>query len=471
MAKLIYSAITSLDGYVADEQGNFEWAAPGAEVHAFVNELVRPIGTYLFGRRMYDVMSVWETMTTSGDAHPVEQDFARIWQTADKIVFSKSLEKASTAKTRIERDFDPREIRQLKSNATVTSAWEDPISPVRRSKPGWSTKSSSSSPRSWWEAATTGSPNMSAFSWNCSKSAASSAASCISGIARKCKTPAWRDNSQQYAKTTLLWFCVRLSGDVTHAPSSLVLEVSCFANSRGLCVFRHSWSRCCCWPAHCFFRLRLRRILNWSSPIPPRMRCWGPRHRKSISGTASGSTPARDRPAVEIIDEQGNRSTADANVDPNDPYHVIATTGAIDTGLFTVNWTVRSLDDGHTLSGSFSFRVGGSDRAPGAATTEGQRPQTWNVITRWLFFIGASLVTGLALLLALIAFWPAGSKTPLANATKEGDSADPLALDPHLFSTGVRSWPPSERSSLSSPHSQNPFCRRNTRHRAPARRP
>ncbi len=137
-------------------------------------------------------------------------------------------------------------------------------------------------------------------------------------------------------------------------------------------------------------------------------------------------------PAVEIIDEQGNRSTADANVDPNDPYHVIAT-GAFDTGLFTVNWTVRSLDDGHTLSGSFSFRVGGSDRAPGAATTEGQRPQTWNVITRWLFFIGASLVTGLALLLALIAFWPAGSKTPLANAKKEGDSADPLALDPHLL--------------------------------------
>jgi dihydrofolate reductase len=118
VAKLIYSAITSLDGYVADEQGNFEWAAPGAEVHAFVNELVRPIGTYLFGRRMYNVMSVWETMPTSGDAHPVEQDFARIWQTADKIVYSKSLEKASTAKTRIERDFDPREIRRLKSNAT-----------------------------------------------------------------------------------------------------------------------------------------------------------------------------------------------------------------------------------------------------------------------------------------------------------------------------------------------------------------
>jgi dihydrofolate reductase len=117
LAKLIYSAITSLDGYVADEHGNFDWAMPDSEVHAFINDLERPIGTYLYGRRMYDVMSVWETMPTSGDAHPVEQDFARLWQMADKIVFSRSLEKASTAKTRIERAFDPREIRQLKSNA------------------------------------------------------------------------------------------------------------------------------------------------------------------------------------------------------------------------------------------------------------------------------------------------------------------------------------------------------------------
>ena len=138
-------------------------------------------------------------------------------------------------------------------------------------------------------------------------------------------------------------------------------------------------------------------------------------------------------PAVEIIDEQGNRSTADANVDPNDPYHVIATTGAIDTGTFTVVWTARSLDDGHTLSGSFAFRVGGSDRAPGAATTEGQRPQTWNVITRWLFFIGASLVTGLALLLALITLWPSRSERSSANSKNEKDSAEPVALDPHVF--------------------------------------
>jgi len=117
LAKLIYSAITSLDGYVADEHGNFDWAAPDEEVHAFVNDLERPIGTYLFGRRMYEVMAVWETMPTSGDAHPVEQDFARIWQAADKIVFSKSLEKASTARTSIVRDFDASEIRRLKSDS------------------------------------------------------------------------------------------------------------------------------------------------------------------------------------------------------------------------------------------------------------------------------------------------------------------------------------------------------------------
>jgi dihydrofolate reductase len=117
LAKLIYSAITSLDGYVADEQGNFDWAAPDEEVHAFVNDRERPIGIYLFGRRMYEVMAVWETMATSDDAHPVEQDFASIWRSADKIVYSKTLEKASTLKTRIERDFAPDEIRQLKTDA------------------------------------------------------------------------------------------------------------------------------------------------------------------------------------------------------------------------------------------------------------------------------------------------------------------------------------------------------------------
>jgi dihydrofolate reductase len=117
MAKLIYSAIQSLDGYVADEDGNFDWAAPDEEVHAFVNDLERPVGTYLYGRRMYEVMAPWETDPTLADQSPVMRDFAEIWQAADKTVYSKTLETVSTARTRIERDFDPEAVRQLKASA------------------------------------------------------------------------------------------------------------------------------------------------------------------------------------------------------------------------------------------------------------------------------------------------------------------------------------------------------------------
>jgi dihydrofolate reductase len=113
MAKLIYSAITSLDGYVADVDGNFDWAAPDDEVHAFVNDLERPIGTYLYGRRMYDTMRYWES--PPGDLNAVGLDFAQIWQRADKVVFSKTLEAATTARTRVERKFGPDVVRNLKS--------------------------------------------------------------------------------------------------------------------------------------------------------------------------------------------------------------------------------------------------------------------------------------------------------------------------------------------------------------------
>src|SRR5262245_47993830 len=99
MARLIYSVITSLEGYEADEEGNFDWAAPNEEVHNFVNELVRPVGTYLYGRRMYEVMVAWETMHTLADQPPFAQDFAEIWQAADKIVYSRTLEKISSART------------------------------------------------------------------------------------------------------------------------------------------------------------------------------------------------------------------------------------------------------------------------------------------------------------------------------------------------------------------------------------
>jgi dihydrofolate reductase len=117
MANLIYSPIASLDGYVADENGNFDWAAPDEEVHRFVNDLERPVGTYLYGRRMYEVMVFWETAHTLADQPPSIQDFAQIWQAADKIVYSKTLETVSSARTRIERDFDPEAIRQKKATA------------------------------------------------------------------------------------------------------------------------------------------------------------------------------------------------------------------------------------------------------------------------------------------------------------------------------------------------------------------
>jgi dihydrofolate reductase len=117
MAKLIYSAITSLDGYIADEDGNFDWAAPDQEVHTFVNDLERPVGTYLYGRRMYEVMAPWETDPTLADQSRVMRDFAELWQAADKVVYSRTLETASTARTRIERDFDPEAVRGLKTQA------------------------------------------------------------------------------------------------------------------------------------------------------------------------------------------------------------------------------------------------------------------------------------------------------------------------------------------------------------------
>jgi dihydrofolate reductase len=117
MAKLIYSAITSLDGYVADEDGNFDWAAPDEEVHTFVNELERRVGTYLYGRRMYEVMVYWETADILADQPPFIRDFAETWRAADKIVYSKTLETVSSAKTRIERDFDREAVRQMKASA------------------------------------------------------------------------------------------------------------------------------------------------------------------------------------------------------------------------------------------------------------------------------------------------------------------------------------------------------------------
>lgn len=159
MAKLIYSAITSLDGYVADEDGNFDWAEPDEEVHTFINDLKRPVGTYLYGRRLYEVMVAWETLTLA-DQSPFIQDFAEIWQAADKIVFSKTLEAVSSARTRIERDFNPEAVRQMKAQAGRDLIVGGPDLAAQAIKAGWSTSSTCSSRPSWWEAANSPSPTL-----------------------------------------------------------------------------------------------------------------------------------------------------------------------------------------------------------------------------------------------------------------------------------------------------------------------
>ncbi|HEV2745206.1 MAG TPA: dihydrofolate reductase family protein [Rubrobacter sp.] len=116
MAKLVYPAIASLDGYIADEDGRFDWAVPDEEVHAFINDLYRPVGTYLYGRRMYEMMVGWETDPSIAEQSPLMRDFAEIWQAADKVVYSGTLEEASTSKTRMERAFDPEAVRRLKAS-------------------------------------------------------------------------------------------------------------------------------------------------------------------------------------------------------------------------------------------------------------------------------------------------------------------------------------------------------------------
>ncbi len=114
MARLIYSAIASLDGYVADEQGKFDRLAPDEEVHAFVNDLERTVGTHLYGRRMYEVMVAWETMETAGEPDVI-RDFAELWWGADKVVYSRTLKTVASERTGIEREFEPEIVQQMKA--------------------------------------------------------------------------------------------------------------------------------------------------------------------------------------------------------------------------------------------------------------------------------------------------------------------------------------------------------------------
>jgi dihydrofolate reductase len=113
MGKLVYSALASLDGYVADEHGRWDWAEPDEDVHAAVNDLMRPIRTHLYGRRMYEVLVAWETID---DPAPVMQDYAQLWRAADKVVYSRTLDEVSSARTRIEREFDPEAVRRMKAD-------------------------------------------------------------------------------------------------------------------------------------------------------------------------------------------------------------------------------------------------------------------------------------------------------------------------------------------------------------------
>ena len=122
MAKLIYAAIASLDGYVEDEEGRFDWAAPDDEVHAFVNDLERRIGTYLYGRRMYETMVFWETASTDGDEPAVVRDYAGIWRATEKLVYSRTLQTVSSARTRIDREFERDAVWRLKQSSEADIA-------------------------------------------------------------------------------------------------------------------------------------------------------------------------------------------------------------------------------------------------------------------------------------------------------------------------------------------------------------
>lgn len=126
MGKLIYSMITSLDGYVSDRDGNFGWGAPDEESHQFMNDLMRSTGTYLYGRRMYEVMAYWENAHTVPGQPPFILECAQLWQAADKIVYSTTLNEASTKRTRIERTFDPEAVRKLKAESDLDLTVDGP---------------------------------------------------------------------------------------------------------------------------------------------------------------------------------------------------------------------------------------------------------------------------------------------------------------------------------------------------------
>lgn len=182
MGKLIYSAIASADGYIEDAKGGFEWAAPDEDVFRFVNELERPVGTYLYGRRMYETMLYWETAYTIGGQVSWLREFTGIWQAARKIVFSRTLQSVSSAGTRIERDFTPGIVRQLKETTGHDMTVGGANLAGQAIRAGLVASCSCSWCRPWSEAANPRSPAMSAWTWSFRRRAGSRAAPSFSGI-------------------------------------------------------------------------------------------------------------------------------------------------------------------------------------------------------------------------------------------------------------------------------------------------
>jgi hypothetical protein len=189
MAKLIYVSNVSLDGYIEDEHGRFDWTAPDDEVFAFITDLVRPVGTYLYGRRLYDTMAVWETDPALAAQSELMADFANVWQAADKVLYSTTLDAVSTAKTRLERNFDPAAVRDLKPRPPVISPWGARTSRRTRSRPGWSMSAICSSVPSSSAEASPRCPATLAPTSSCWTIAGSATVSCTSATASRLERP------------------------------------------------------------------------------------------------------------------------------------------------------------------------------------------------------------------------------------------------------------------------------------------
>jgi dihydrofolate reductase len=192
MSKLIYVANVSLDGYIEDAHGRFEWTDPSDEVFTFITDLVRPVGTYLYGRRMYETMAVWETQPALAAQSELMADFANVWQAADKIVYSTTLHAVSTANTQLERRFDPGSVRDMKTSAASDLTVGGPARRRTRSPPGWSMSASSSFIRCSSVKESPHSPATPASSWSCWRNTGSATVSCTSATAPRADPPVAR---------------------------------------------------------------------------------------------------------------------------------------------------------------------------------------------------------------------------------------------------------------------------------------